>query len=151
MMTATAISGHPVPVPNTPSAASSTARLPSTSLRVQIHAERIFESRRRKAHSRALREGSHGAITQRHADDGKTDDVVSGVAEKVEGIGLKRRRTGGETRHHLYGDHAGIDRQHRPQDATESVPRMGLSGLAAATRAHACSRFAKDGKFTTLI
>src|SRR6476469_10792090 len=104
-----------------------------------------------QAHSRALREGSHGAITQRHADDGKTDDVVSGVAEKVEGIGLKRRRTGGETRHHLYGEHAGIDRQHRPQDATESVPRMGLSGLAAAARAHACYRFAKDGKFTTLI
>jgi hypothetical protein len=44
MVAATTRSGHPVPVPNTPSAASNTARFPSTSLRVQIHAERIFES-----------------------------------------------------------------------------------------------------------
>ena len=41
---ATAVSGQPVPVPDTPSAASSTARLPRTSLRVQIHAERMFAS-----------------------------------------------------------------------------------------------------------
>jgi hypothetical protein len=36
-------------------------------------------------------QGRHGAIAQGHADDGKADDVVCGVAEKVEGIGLKRR------------------------------------------------------------
>jgi hypothetical protein len=53
MMNATAISGQPVPVPNTPSAASSTARFSSTSLRVQIHAERMFESPWRKAQSSA--------------------------------------------------------------------------------------------------
>ena len=44
MIAATMTSGHPVPVPNTPSAARSTARLPSTSFRVQIQAERIFAS-----------------------------------------------------------------------------------------------------------
>ena len=53
MMAATAMSGQPVPVPNTPSAASSTARLPSTSLRVQTQAERILESPSRYAHNRA--------------------------------------------------------------------------------------------------
>jgi hypothetical protein len=36
MIAATATSGHPVPVPNTPSAAARTARFPSTSFRVQI-------------------------------------------------------------------------------------------------------------------
>jgi len=53
MVAATTMSGQPFPVPNTPSAASSTARLPSTSLRVQIHAERMFESPSRNAHSSA--------------------------------------------------------------------------------------------------
>src|SRR6266849_5678694 len=41
IMAATMISGHPVPVPNTPTAASRTARLPSTSFRLQIHADRM--------------------------------------------------------------------------------------------------------------
>ena len=44
MIAATMMSGHPVPVPKTLSAASKTARMPSTSLRVQIHAERIMAS-----------------------------------------------------------------------------------------------------------
>jgi hypothetical protein len=44
MIAATIRSAHPVPVPKTPSAANRTARLPSTSLRVQIHAERILAS-----------------------------------------------------------------------------------------------------------
>jgi hypothetical protein len=44
MIAATTMSGHPVPVPNTPRAASNTARLPSTSLRVQIQAERMLAS-----------------------------------------------------------------------------------------------------------
>jgi hypothetical protein len=91
------------------------------------------------------------AKAQRHAHDEQADDVVAGVAEKVEGIGLKRRRTGSETGDHFDAKHAGIDRQHRPQDATESVPRMGLIGLAAAARTHAYSRFEKGAKFTTLI
>ena len=47
MTAATMLSGHLVPVPNTPAAASKTARLPRTSLRVQIHAERMFASPRR--------------------------------------------------------------------------------------------------------
>src|SRR4029079_7792064 len=53
MIAATKMSGHPVPVPNTPAAAISTARLPSTSLRVQIHAERMFASPPRCVHSSA--------------------------------------------------------------------------------------------------
>src|SRR5436190_737191 len=53
MTAATTISGHPAPVPNTPSAASKTARLPSTSLRVQIQAERILASPARYAQSSA--------------------------------------------------------------------------------------------------
>jgi hypothetical protein len=44
MMAATITSGHPVPVPKTPKAASSTAKFPSTSLRVQTHAERMLAS-----------------------------------------------------------------------------------------------------------
>src|SRR5215471_1696077 len=52
MIVATMTSGHPVPVPNTPAAASKTAKLPSTSLRVQIHAERMFASPPRWAQSR---------------------------------------------------------------------------------------------------
>src|SRR4051812_31290063 len=43
--------GHPAPVPNTPAAASSTARLPTTSFRVQIQAERILASPSRNAQS----------------------------------------------------------------------------------------------------
>jgi hypothetical protein len=42
MIAATMMSGHPVPVPNTPIAASNTARFPRTSFRVQIQAERIL-------------------------------------------------------------------------------------------------------------
>jgi uncharacterized protein (DUF2336 family) len=64
-----------------------------------------------QADGRPLREGSHGAIAQSHADDEKTDDVIPGVAEKVEGIGLKRRRTGSEARDHFDAKHACIDRQ----------------------------------------
>ena len=56
-----------------------------------------------------------GAIAQCHADDEKTDDVVSGIAEKVERIGLERCRARGETRHNLDAEHRSIDRQHRPQ------------------------------------
>jgi hypothetical protein len=67
-----------------------------------------------QAHGRALHEGRHGAIAQRHADNDKADDVIAGVAEKVEGIGLKRRRTGSETSYHLDAEHPCIDRQHRP-------------------------------------
>ena len=52
MIAATIISGHLVPVPNTPTAASKTAKLPSTSLRVQIHADRMFASPPRYAQSR---------------------------------------------------------------------------------------------------
>jgi hypothetical protein len=44
MIAATSTSGQPVPVPNTPRAASNTAKLPRTSLRVQIHADRILAS-----------------------------------------------------------------------------------------------------------
>jgi hypothetical protein len=44
MMAATIRSGQPVPVPNTPSAASRTARLPSTSLREQIQTDRMLLS-----------------------------------------------------------------------------------------------------------
>ena len=51
MMLATMMSGQPDPVPQTPTAARSTARLPSTSLRVQIHAERMLASPCRYAHS----------------------------------------------------------------------------------------------------
>ena len=43
MITATMMSGHPEPVPKTPAAATKTARFPSTSFRVHIHAERMFE------------------------------------------------------------------------------------------------------------
>jgi hypothetical protein len=64
-----------------------------------------------QADGRPLREGSHGAIAQSHADDEKTDDVIPGVAEKVEGIGLKRRRTGSEARDHFDAKHACTDRQ----------------------------------------
>ena len=45
--------GHPVPVPNTPSAANNTARFPSTSFRVQIQAERMLASPARYAQSKA--------------------------------------------------------------------------------------------------
>jgi hypothetical protein len=44
MIEATITSGQPVPMPNTPNAASNTARFPSTSLRVQTQAERMFAS-----------------------------------------------------------------------------------------------------------
>jgi hypothetical protein len=44
MTVATIMSGQPVPVPNTPSAASSTAALPMASLREQIQTERMFAS-----------------------------------------------------------------------------------------------------------
>ena len=44
MIAATIRSGQPVPVPNTPAAAASTARLPMASLRVQIQAERMLAS-----------------------------------------------------------------------------------------------------------
>src|SRR5680860_1727325 len=44
MRVATITSGHNVPVPSTPAAASRTARLPRTSLREQIQAERRFDS-----------------------------------------------------------------------------------------------------------
>src|SRR5271169_228338 len=44
IIAATITSGQPVPVPNTPKAAIRTARLPSTSLRVQIHAECMLAS-----------------------------------------------------------------------------------------------------------
>jgi hypothetical protein len=50
MIVATITSGQPVPVPSTPRAASNTARLPKTSLRVQIQAERMFASPPRNAH-----------------------------------------------------------------------------------------------------
>src|SRR5262245_52732792 len=50
---ATIRSGHAVPVPNTPSAASITARLPSTSLRVQIHTERMLASPLRNRYNSA--------------------------------------------------------------------------------------------------
>ena len=52
IIAATITSGQPVPVPSTPRAASNTARLPNTSLRVQIQAERMFASPPRKAHKR---------------------------------------------------------------------------------------------------
>src|SRR6185437_9051249 len=48
MTSATAASGQLCPVPNTPNAASKTARLPITSFRAQIHTDRIFESPSRK-------------------------------------------------------------------------------------------------------
>ena len=48
MMTATTKSGHLVPVPNTPAAASNTARLPMASFLEQIHTERMFASPVRK-------------------------------------------------------------------------------------------------------
>jgi len=48
MIAATITSGQPVPVPNTPTAASTTARLPSASLRAQIQTERMFASPLRK-------------------------------------------------------------------------------------------------------
>ena len=44
MIAATMTSGQPVPVPNTPAAASSTARLPIASLREQIQTERMLAS-----------------------------------------------------------------------------------------------------------
>ena len=44
MIAATIMSGQPVLVPKTPSAARSTARFPRTSFRVHIQAERIFKS-----------------------------------------------------------------------------------------------------------
>jgi hypothetical protein len=47
MIVVTITSGQPVPVPSTQSAASRTARLPRTSLRAQIHAERILASPQR--------------------------------------------------------------------------------------------------------
>jgi hypothetical protein len=46
MIAATTTSGHSVPVPNTPAAASKTAKLPSTSLRVQIHLSACLHRRR---------------------------------------------------------------------------------------------------------
>jgi hypothetical protein len=48
MMVATMTSGQLVLVPKTPIAASSTAALPSASLREQIHTERMFASPKRK-------------------------------------------------------------------------------------------------------
>jgi hypothetical protein len=48
MIAATRRSGQAPPVPNTPSAAAPTARLPIASLRVQIHTERMFASPPRK-------------------------------------------------------------------------------------------------------
>src|SRR6185437_4746743 len=48
MIAATITSGHPVPVPNTPAAASITARFPMASLREQIQTERMFASPVRK-------------------------------------------------------------------------------------------------------
>ena len=51
MIAATITSGHPVLVPNTPAAASKTAMFPSTSLRVQIHAEHMLASPCLYAHS----------------------------------------------------------------------------------------------------
>ena len=52
MIAATITSGQPMPVPNTPAAASRAAKFPSTSLRVQIQAERILASPSRYAQSR---------------------------------------------------------------------------------------------------
>src|SRR5437879_3153212 len=60
MIAATIVSGHPEPVPKTPSAASKTARLPNTSLRVQIHAERILEIGRASCREGVEREGVLG-------------------------------------------------------------------------------------------
>ena len=51
MMAATIRSGQPVPVPNTPAAAASTARLPIASLREQIQTDRMLESPVRKRNS----------------------------------------------------------------------------------------------------
>src|SRR3546814_10931407 len=49
-ITATMMSGHAAPVPNTPSAAATTAILPIASLREQIHTERRLASPSRWRH-----------------------------------------------------------------------------------------------------
>ena len=51
MTVATSKSGHALPVPKTPSAASMTKRFPSASLREQIHTDRMFASPVRKRYS----------------------------------------------------------------------------------------------------
>ena len=63
-------SGQAVPVPKTPSAANMTARLPSASLREQIHTDRMFASPVRKRYNiDATPPGSHWTATALHVFD----------------------------------------------------------------------------------
>ena len=88
-------------------------------------------------HGGALQECRHSAIPQSHANHKETDRVVSGIAEEVEGIGLERRRTCGETRRDLNGEHHRIDGQHGPQDAPVAlVPAVWVYGLVTTRCAH---------------
>ena len=83
MIAATTTSGQPVPVPNTPAAANNTARLPSTSLRVQIHAERMLASPSRKAQSKpkdaAL--AASASETNRSHCEGARQGAMQGVPD----------------------------------------------------------------------
>ena len=104
MVAATTTSGQPVPVPNTPRAGSSTARLPSTEAALATsapsptapHSEGVGQrsvpcmSRRdaqypqaEDAHGCAFRESRHGALMQRHAN-----------YEEANGHSSPRRREG---------------------------------------------------------
>jgi hypothetical protein len=90
-----------------------------------------------QAHGRALQQGSHGAVLKRHAHHEQADGVVSRIAEKVDGIGLKRGRARGQTGRDLDREHGRVDDQDRPEDAPVTfIPAMGVDRLVAAGCAH---------------
>jgi hypothetical protein len=91
------------------------------------------------AHGAGLGERRRRTISQCHADHEQADDVVGGVAEEVERVGLQRRRSGRDTGADLDQEHDGVDRQNGPEDATIGlVPAMRVRQmtLAAAIGAH---------------
>ena len=143
MMVATTRSGHPVPVPNTPAAASSTARLPTTSFaranpgRPHIgiafpegpkQCERRGVGDQRRDANRAHREGARQCPVQRVPDDRGDHPQPEGA----HGRALRQRRTRAITQRHADNQEAdGVVRA-----VPEKIQRVGLQRRGA--RRQAC-------------
>ena len=67
------------------------------------------------SHRCALGKRRHSAIAERHSNDEEADHVIACIAQKIEGIGLKRGRARQEARSNLDGERRRVDPQYQPK------------------------------------
>jgi hypothetical protein len=73
-----------------------------------------YHPKAESAHGGAFCHRRCGAIAQGHSHHQQADRVITGIAEKIEGVGLQRGRPGRNARADLDREHGGVDGEHSP-------------------------------------